>query len=105
MPSTFCMLLQERLKKLKKEHGKKELGTVTLDMTIGGMRGIPVKEFEFHMHDIILLLPLLTRLHVKLILSAVSWLVAFKAQAMRWSKISHNIQVVACRACCGRHRC
>ncbi|DBB15161.1 TPA: hypothetical protein ACH3X3_004166 [Trebouxia sp. C0006] len=34
---------QERLKKLKKEHGRKELGAVTLDMTIRGMRGIPEK--------------------------------------------------------------
>ncbi|KAL3138666.1 hypothetical protein ABBQ32_006424 [Trebouxia sp. C0010 RCD-2024] len=33
---------QERLKALKKGYGKKELGTVTLDMAIGGMRGIPV---------------------------------------------------------------
>ena len=35
--------LQERLKALKKGHGKKELGPVTLDMLIGGMRGIPVR--------------------------------------------------------------
>ena len=34
--------MQERLKALKKGHGKKELGAVTLDMLIGGMRGIPV---------------------------------------------------------------
>ena len=40
--SEFRFLLQERLKALKKGHGKKELGTVTLDMAIGGMRGIPV---------------------------------------------------------------
>ncbi|CAA7407244.1 unnamed protein product [Spirodela intermedia] len=31
---------QERLKKLKSEHGKVELGKITLDMVIGGMRGM-----------------------------------------------------------------
>nr|P83372.1 RecName: Full=Citrate synthase, mitochondrial; Flags: Precursor [Fragaria x ananassa] len=31
---------QERLKKLKKEHGKVQLGTITVDMVIGGMRGM-----------------------------------------------------------------
>ena len=46
MPIASFVSLQERLKKLKKEHGKKELGTVTLDMTIGGMRGIPVQAFH-----------------------------------------------------------
>lgn len=35
--------MQERLKALKKGYGKKELGAVTLDMAIGGMRGIPVR--------------------------------------------------------------
>ncbi|KAJ6799896.1 citrate synthase 4, mitochondrial-like [Iris pallida] len=31
---------QERLKKLKSEHGKAQLGNITLDMVIGGMRGM-----------------------------------------------------------------
>ncbi|KAL6561120.1 hypothetical protein OROMI_016721 [Orobanche minor] len=31
---------QERLKKLKKEHGKVELGNITVDMVLGGMRGM-----------------------------------------------------------------
>ncbi|CAL5218955.1 g707 [Coccomyxa viridis] len=31
---------QERLKAIKKQYGSKELGKVTVDMTIGGMRGI-----------------------------------------------------------------
>ena len=34
--------MQERLKALKKTHGSKELGKVTVDMAIGGMRGITV---------------------------------------------------------------
>jgi citrate synthase len=34
--------MQERLKALKKGHGSKSLGEVTVDMCIGGMRGIPV---------------------------------------------------------------
>ena len=34
--------VQERLKALRKTHGSKELGKVTVDMTIGGMRGITV---------------------------------------------------------------
>jgi hypothetical protein len=33
---------QERLKALKKAYGSKALGEVTVDMCIGGMRGIPV---------------------------------------------------------------
>lgn len=33
---------QAKLKALKKAHGHKELGKVTVDMAIGGMRGIPV---------------------------------------------------------------
>jgi citrate synthase len=33
---------QERLKALKKAHGSKPLGEVTVDMCIGGMRGITV---------------------------------------------------------------
>ncbi|XP_074560221.1 citrate synthase, mitochondrial-like [Curcuma longa] len=31
---------QERLKKLKSEHGKVQLGNITADMVIGGMRGM-----------------------------------------------------------------
>ena len=34
---------QERLKGLKKAHGSMELGKTTLDMVIGGMRGITVR--------------------------------------------------------------
>lgn len=34
--------LQERVKALKKEHGRKVLGEVTVEQAIGGMRGIPV---------------------------------------------------------------
>lgn len=41
-------LPQERLKALKKAHGGKELGKVTVDMAIGGMRGITVsRELRF----------------------------------------------------------
>lgn len=36
---------QDRLRALKKLHGSKELGTVTVDMCIGGMRGITVRVF------------------------------------------------------------
>ena len=43
-------MLQERLKALKKGYGKKELGTVTLDMAIGGMRGIPVSPKQKLLH-------------------------------------------------------
>lgn len=35
--------LQDRLRSLKKAHGSKELGNVTVDMCIGGMRGITVR--------------------------------------------------------------
>jgi citrate synthase len=31
---------QEKVKKLRKEHGNKSLGAVTIDMVYGGMRGI-----------------------------------------------------------------
>ncbi|XAR63387.1 citrate synthase [Bertholletia excelsa] len=31
---------QERLKKLKSEHGKVQLGNITVDMVLGGMRGM-----------------------------------------------------------------
>lgn len=41
--ATASLLLQERLKALRKEHGSKELGKVTADMVIGGMRGITVR--------------------------------------------------------------
>lgn len=37
-----AMIVQENLKAIKKEHGSKVLGSVTVDMAIGGMRGIPV---------------------------------------------------------------
>ncbi len=37
--------MQERLKALKKTHGSKSLGDVTVDMCIGGMRGIPVSSW------------------------------------------------------------
>lgn len=37
---------QDRLRALKKLHGSKELGTVTVDMCIGGMRGITVSATE-----------------------------------------------------------
>jgi hypothetical protein len=33
--------LQERIKAIRKEHGAKSLGSVTVEQTIGGMRGIP----------------------------------------------------------------
>lgn len=38
--------MQDRLKALKKTHGAKELGQVTVNMVIGGMRGIPVRPHE-----------------------------------------------------------
>jgi citrate synthase len=31
---------QDRLKKLKSEHGKVQLGNITVDMVLGGMRGM-----------------------------------------------------------------
>jgi citrate synthase len=31
---------QEKVKKLRSEHGNKNLGNVTIDMVYGGMRGI-----------------------------------------------------------------
>lgn len=37
-----CFFLQARLKAIKKAHGSKKLGDVTVDMALGGMRGIPV---------------------------------------------------------------
>jgi hypothetical protein len=46
MPSNSCETLfhscQAKLKAVKKEHGSKVLGNVSVDMAIGGMRGIPV---------------------------------------------------------------
>jgi hypothetical protein len=38
--------MQERLKTLKKTYGSKELGKVTVDMAIGGMRGITVSLYH-----------------------------------------------------------
>lgn len=35
---------QERLKKLRKEHGSKALGACTVEQAIGGMRGVPVRQ-------------------------------------------------------------
>lgn len=42
---------QERLKKLKKEHGSKELGSCTVEAAIGGMRGIPAMLWETSLLD------------------------------------------------------
>lgn len=42
---------QERLKAIKKTHGSKKLGDVTVDMTIGGMRGIPGLLWETSLLD------------------------------------------------------
>lgn len=42
---------QERLKRLKKTKGKCKLGDVTLDMAIGGMRGIPGMLWETSLLD------------------------------------------------------
>ncbi|KXZ47443.1 hypothetical protein GPECTOR_35g881 [Gonium pectorale] len=42
---------QERLKKLKKAHGAKSLGEVTVDMAIRGMRGIPGMLWETSLLD------------------------------------------------------
>lgn len=39
---TFLCVLQERLKALKKNYGGVSLGEVTVEMCIGGMRGVPV---------------------------------------------------------------
>nr|GMD62231.1 citrate synthase, mitochondrial [Ipomoea batatas]GMD65223.1 citrate synthase, mitochondrial [Ipomoea batatas]GMD71772.1 citrate synthase, mitochondrial [Ipomoea batatas] len=33
-------MFQERLKKIKSQHGKVQLGNITVDMVIGGMRGM-----------------------------------------------------------------
>jgi hypothetical protein len=41
LQTCFCCF-QERLKSLKKQYGGVSLGEVTIDMCIGGMRGIPV---------------------------------------------------------------
>lgn len=38
------IIQQERLKALKKSIGAKEIGKVTVDMCLGGMRGIPVRQ-------------------------------------------------------------
>jgi hypothetical protein len=37
-----AILSQERIKLLKKQYGGNEVGKVTVDMVLGGMRGIPV---------------------------------------------------------------
>lgn len=42
---------QERLKAIKKAHGSKPLGEVTVDMAIGGMRGIPGLLWETSLLD------------------------------------------------------
>lgn len=44
-------LLQERLKALKKVHGAKSLGTVTVEQALGGMRGIPGLLWETSLLD------------------------------------------------------
>jgi len=36
---------QEKVKALRKEHGNKSLGHVTIDMVYGGMRGIKGAQF------------------------------------------------------------
>ncbi|XP_074325565.1 citrate synthase, mitochondrial-like [Apium graveolens] len=36
----YFFFLQERIKKLKAEHGKVQLGNITVDMVLGGMRGM-----------------------------------------------------------------
>jgi len=39
--STYSTVsLQDRLKKLKSEHGKVQLGNINVDMVLGGMRGM-----------------------------------------------------------------
>jgi hypothetical protein len=35
---------QERIKTLKKQYAKNEVGKVTVEMVLGGMRGIPVRQ-------------------------------------------------------------
>ncbi|KAF5198538.1 Citrate synthase protein, partial [Thalictrum thalictroides] len=42
---------QERLKKLKSEHGKVQLGNITVDMVIGGMRGMTGMLWETSLLD------------------------------------------------------
>ncbi|KAL6782199.1 hypothetical protein ACKKBF_B39985 [Auxenochlorella protothecoides x Auxenochlorella symbiontica] len=42
---------QERVKALKKEHGSKILGQVTVEQAIGGMRGIPCMLWETSLLD------------------------------------------------------
>lgn len=41
-PPWFAAASQARLKAIKKAHGAQKLADVTVDMAIGGMRGIPV---------------------------------------------------------------
>ncbi|EFN53804.1 hypothetical protein CHLNCDRAFT_36371 [Chlorella variabilis] len=42
---------QERLKKLRKEHGSKALGACTVEQAIGGMRGVPAMLWETSLLD------------------------------------------------------
>jgi len=92
--------LQERLKKLKKEHGKKELGAVTLDMTIRGMRGIPVRTDSLNPT----LQPLQTDEHL-----SCSSILLFGVAAIAAAARSDHSRIIqtwppdACKACCGKH--
>lgn len=43
--------VQEDLKKIKKENGSKKIAEVTVDMCIGGMRGIPGLLWETSLLD------------------------------------------------------
>ena len=47
--------MQDRLKKLRASKGKSELGKVTLEQAIGGMRGIPVGPSGLVAHRCLLL--------------------------------------------------
>jgi citrate synthase len=47
----FTILLQDRLKKLKSEHGKVQLGNITVDMVLGGMRGMTGMLWETSLLD------------------------------------------------------
>ena len=40
--------MQERLKAIKKSYGSKQMGGVSVDMVIGGMRGITVSSSTTH---------------------------------------------------------
>lgn len=43
--------MQAKLKAIKKAHGAKELGVTTVDMCMGGMRGIPVSPHTYITND------------------------------------------------------